>query len=50
MEELIIKKIEELSSQIIADIKIIVQITLEGTLKICKKLGFQTKNIGNMNG
>lgn len=69
MEDLIIKKIEELSAKMIADIKTIVQIdsvestaledapfgkgvkeALDTTLKICEKLGFQTKNIDNYIG
>jgi len=69
MENLLIKKVEELSSQMIDDIKTIVridsveseaeenapfgkgvQLALETTLKICERLGFQTKNIDNYIG
>lgn len=69
MEELLIKKIEELSSQMIEDIKTIVcidsvkseeqpdapfgkgvKLALDTTLKICERLGFQTKNIDNYIG
>lgn len=69
MEDLLIQKIEELSSSMIEDIKAIVRIdsveseafdnapfgagvklALDTTLKICERLGFQTRNIDNYIG
>ena len=69
MKDQICQQIDQLSSQMIADIKSIVQIdsvesvpqtdapfglgvkkALDETLKICQKLGFQTKNIDNYIG
>lgn len=69
MEDLILKKIDEISAKMIEDIKTIVQIdsveskaldnapfgkgvkeALDTTLKICERLGFQTKNIDNYIG
>lgn len=69
MKEKICQQIDQLSNQMIADIKKIVQIdsvestpascapfglgvkkALDETLKLCEKLGFQTKNIDNYIG